>query len=345
MSDLILEERSDTPAAAAAAARTSGRDAGHRGLELAERFGLLVLFLLVLAVFSILHPDVFATADNARVIVSSSAVVAVVGLALMVPLVAGGFDLSVGSVAVVSSIAVASASWEHGWPLGLACVLALVIGLVIGVINGLLVARLHIDGLIATLATAFILGGLISLYTDDLTITTTGESPLSTIGSDNLAGIPIIALLAGLMAVIVWYVLSHTPVGRKLTAIGSNREAAHLVGVRVDRLVFGSYVTSAVIAAGAGILLLAQQGSANPAHEGLLLVIPALAAVFLGASAFTPGRFNVLGMIVGLLLVASFVSGLTLSGAEPWVERVFEGSALLIAVGASTAFRRRRLGS
>jgi ribose transport system permease protein len=342
VSDMTVAE--GTKPVVAGAEPTQRAPRRRPGLAFAERYALLALFVLTIIVFAIWQSDTFPTTANFQNIVSSQAVVAVVALALMIPLVGGNFDISVGSVCVLSSIAMASLTYKHGWPLLPAIVAVVALGMAIGLINGMLVAYGGLDGLIATLGSSFVIGGLMSYYTKDVSITGQGSKILSDIGTQNLLGVPRLAVVAAVVALVVAYVLTQTPVGRRVTAIGSSSPAARLVGIRVERTVLGTFIVSGGVAALAGILMLAQQAAGNPANDGLGLALPALAAVFLGASAFTPGQFNVLGTLVGLLLVAVFVSGLTLAGAQPWVQPVFQGGALIIAVGISAALRRRRLG-
>lgn len=143
------------------------------------------------------------------------------------------------------------------------------------------------------------------------------------------------------IALIVWYVLMHVPYGRKLESIGSNRTAARLVGIRVDRLVFVSFLISGLLASIAGILLTSSTGSGSPT-AGPSYLFAALAAVFIGTTAIRPGRYNVWGTILGVFLVAVAVDGFTLMGAEAWVNQVFNGSALVISVAISTLMGRRR---
>lgn len=310
----------------------------------AERFGLVAIFALVILFFSVTQSDTFPTAGNWRTIVSSQSVLAIIAFASIIPLIAGNFDLSVGANSVLCSIAAAALMSKQGSPLVVAIVFALVVGGAVGAVNGLLVARLGLNGFVATLGSATVIGGVIDAYTNNLPITANISMTLLNFGTENFVGIPKLAIAAAVAAVVVWYGLTQTPFGRRLTAIGSNAGAARLVGIRVDRTVFLSYLVAGLLSGVAGVMLVANQGSADPSVSGLALVLPALAAVFLGASSFTPGQFNVPGTIIGLLFVATVVSGLTLSGAESWVEPVFNGLALIVAVGASAAFRRRRAG-
>lgn len=312
-------------------------------LNLGERFGLLLITAVIIVYFSMAESETFATAANWRVIANSQSVIAVIALALMVPLITGNFDLSVGSITVASSVVLATVMSESGWALLPACVLVVLIGVLIGAVNGLLVTWAGVNGLIATLGTATVLTGLISWYSDNQSVSSGISRHITKLGTTDVIGIPWLALIALILSVLVAYVLTATPFGRRLTAIGSSADAAALVGIRVPRAIFLSFVISGGLAGLAGILLLAQQGSSNPSTNGIAVLLPALAAVFLGSTAFRPGSFNVPGTIVALVLVAVIVSGLTLSGTDVWVQPVAQGLALLVAVVLSAAFRRRRL--
>lgn len=322
------------------------RKDSHPGLSLTlatiERFGLALLLVGLIVVFSCIEPSTFATSKNWRVIGASQAVTLVIALGLQFALITGSFDLSIGSVAAASAMLAANLMASNHQSLLVACLAALCLGLVVGLINGLIVTVFKVDGLIATLGSGTILGGLVSWYSQQRTIATGLSSSLISFGFNDFVGVPKIVWVALGLALIVAYVQTMTPFGRRLTAIGSNREAARLVGIRVELVTCWTYMIASLIGAGAGILMLAQQESADPSTPGLTVMFPALAAVFLGTASFFPGVFNVLGTVVGLLIVAVLVSGLTLLGAASWVQPVAYGGALVLAVALSTTLRRRR---
>ena len=309
--------------------------------RIAERFGLLAILLGLVLVFSLLS-SIFASAANWQTLIASQAVVLVIALGLMVPLIAGNFDLSVGSAAILSSIVASGLQQNNHASLVVACIAGIAAAAGVGVVNALLVTKLRLNALIATLGSATIITGLIQAYTGGNSIVNGISTSLTDFGNGMVYGIPKLAIVAAVAALLIGYVLGKTPYGRKLFAIGSSKAAAELVGIRVNRVVFGSFVIASTLSGLAGVLMLAQQGSGNPAAEGLSVLLPALAAVYLGASTLFPGQFNVPGTILGLLLVGTLVSGLTLQGVAVWVQPISIGGALLIAVGASEAFRRRR---
>jgi ribose transport system permease protein len=337
-SDLI-EERAPAPAAAR---RATGADDSSALLGLAERYALVVLLGVLLIVFAVLPStsDTFLTAANLRNVAANESVIAIAALAAMVPLLAGQFDVSIGAILGMAQIAVASAM-AHGVPLAGAIAIALACALVVGVINGWLVAYLGVNSFIITLAMATLLGGLVSLYTHDQVILQGVSQDLVDFGSGNLLGVPRVTWLVALVALLVAYGISWTLQGRRLVSVGSNVRAARLVGMPVNRIMLASFVVAALLAGIAGVLQVARTGTGNP-QIGNAYTLAALSAAFLGASTIRPGRFNVPGTLIGVAFVAFSVNGLTLAGAADWVDPVFTGTALAVAVALSTILGRRR---
>lgn len=313
-------------------------------LDLLERFGLVLLFAVIVALFSIWRPNTFATSDNFRAIVTSQSVVAVAALALIFPLMTGRFDISVGGILGICAIGCAATMSSHGFALVPAIGFGLAMGLFIGLVNGVVVAYLGVNSIIGTLGTATVMGGLITAYTKGIPVTTGLSPTLTELGSKEVFGIPTLFLIMLAISVVVWYVLTQTPFGRQLAAVGINQRAAELTGLRVRRIVMLSFVLSGLFAAAAGVLQVGAQGSGDPQSGGIGFILPAIAAVFLGATTWTPGRFNVPGTIIALFFLGTTVSGLALVGAAPWVSEAFNGTAIVVAIALSVQFRRRRTG-
>jgi ribose transport system permease protein len=334
-------EGSPEPTAPGQARHTSRSHFDVMGI--AQRYALVVLLGLLLLCFSILPATsaVFPTVANLQNIAGNESVVAVAALAALFPLLCGQFDLSIGAVLGMAQIVAASAMSAHGLPLWLAIPLAVTVAAACGAVNGFLVAWLRVNPLIATLGTSTIIVGLVSLYTGDTAIVNGIPTSISDLGAKNLFGLPRPAWILIAVAILVSWLLTQTPYGRHLTAVGSSAAAARLVGLSVQRLVFTSFVLSSALAGVAGVLQLARTGSANPAI-GSGYTLPALSAVFLGATTIRPGRFNVPGTLVGVAFVAVSVNGLTLAGTADWVDPVFNGSALVLAVTLSSLVGRRR---
>lgn len=324
---------------------SSPRPAGSRSLlEIGERYGLVVLLLAFIVFFGFLEPTTFLTVANFKAMALSQSVTIVLGLALMLPLVSGNFDLSIGAMAIMAAMVCAACMSRYGLPLIVALIAPVLLGLFVGLINGLLVTTARLTGLIATIGTATVLQALLIWYSGNLPIATGLHESLLAFGTGDVFGVPYLAIAALVLCLVVHYLLTQTPFGRQLIAIGSNPSAAKLVGVRVNRLVIASYALAGGFAGVAGVLMVAQQGSANPSSDGIGVLVSALTIVFLGATAFRPGEFNVPGMIVALLLAAVLVSGLTLAGVANWVSPLSYGIALIVGVGVAAYFRTKRLG-
>ena len=312
-------------------------------LILLQRYGLVLLFALVVLGFSLHLPDSFATLLNFRNITGNQSVLAIVTLAAIIPLICGHFDLSVGANLGVCSIATASLLSAYDAPLPVAALGGIGLGALIGLCNGLLIAKLGVNALITTLGVATALTGLTTLYTGGLSIITGIPDLLTDFGTGAWLGLPCTLYVLALVAVLVWYLLEHTPWGRELHAVGANPLAARLVGIDVERTVWKSFVVSGALVGLAGVLQVARQGGGNP-QVGLSFMMPALSAAFLGATSIHPGRFNVPGTILAVFFLATSVSGLALAGVDNWVESLFNGSALVLAVGISTVLGRRLSG-
>jgi ribose transport system permease protein len=292
----------------------------------------VVLFLIILIVgFSIALPSLFPTGSNIKAILSGNAVPGILALAVLLPLGAGEFDLSVGATLGFTSVLVAWAT-IHGVPFGLACLLALVVGGLIGAINAFLVVKIRVSAFIATLGVATVLAGGNLLLTGG-SVLFEGISPqiLDMSRAKILFGLPAMVFYFFAVAIVMWYLLEQTPIGRYLQATGLGRGAARLSGVRTDRYLAGAFILAGVIAGFAGILQTGRVGSASPT-TGPEFLLPAYAAAFLGATTIQRGRFNVWGTVTGVFVLAVGVSGLGLLGAPFWVGNVFNGCALIIAV-------------
>ncbi len=335
--------REDLPASGDGARRAPRYS---RALLLLERFALLGLFVLVLIFFSLWDRtgSTFSRLTNFQEVGSSQAYLGILALASIVPLVCGEFDFSVGPIAGVSQIVTAAAMSRYHAPLLVAILFGLGFGAFIGLCNGTVIARIGVNSLIVTLGTSGILLGLVNWYTAGQSISLGISKTLTSFGSSNFLGVPKVCFLLLGVALLVYYLLEHTPFGRYLTSIGSNRPAARLVGLRVERLTTQAFVVSGTLAGLAGVLLVARTGSANPQIGTVVDTLLALAAVFLGATAIHPGRFNVAGAMIAIYFIAFSVTGLQIAGVQPWINDVFNGAALFIAVVVSTALGRRRTG-
>lgn len=325
-------------------AQAGGHSArGRRSLTGAlglDRFsGLYVLAALIL-IFSLWVPSLFLTATNFRIIAGSQAITAMLALGLIVPVACGAFDLSIGgTLGMGCCIVVWFQANGHGFILGIFAAVAF--GLLVGLINAFIVVMLHVDSFIATLGMGSILSAGTTWVTGGFQVAN-GISPhFTAIGQKQVLGLPLPVYYMVILALILWWLLEYTPAGRYLYSVGGNPQAARLAGIRVGRITTGAFVVSGVVAAFAGVMLAAELGSSSP-DVGVPYLLPAFSAVFLGATQIIPGRVNVLGTLIAIFLLATGVKGLQLAGAPGYINDLFNGLALIIAVALAVRATRRK---
>lgn len=318
-----------------------GPSARYRG-PLVSRFGLVVFAVLLIVLFSALLPSTFPTVLDFRSIVSGKSVDAVLALAAMLPVATGKFDISLGyGVALAEVLASVLIIEDHlAWPLVIVIVLG--VGAFTGVVNGLLVEFAQIDSFIATLGTGSVLDAIMLWVSGGNEIV--GKVPNAFLQLDRLfvgpIPIPIFYIVA--IAVAIWLLLEYLPVGRYLYAVGANPRAATLNGISSRRYVIGTFVGCGLITGFGGILLAAQLGSGQPSI-GNSYLLPALVGALLGSTAIQPGRANAWGTVVAVVTLAVGISGLEQLGAHFFIDPLFNGFTLLVAVGiAGFATRNRR---
>jgi ribose transport system permease protein len=327
------------------AATPAGGKAGRkRWMELVEAYALLILLVVVGVFFTFFGKtsDTFLTSANLQVLVAGQVVVAVVALALLVPLCANEWDLSVGAVAGLSAVFSAVVMSSNGLLLGI--LVGVGIGALVGLVNALIVTRLNVNAVIATLGMATIVAGVINLKTAGLPVVSDIPETLTNLGSGTWLGIPRLGVLLVVVSLLVHYVLGYTPYGRYLYALGANPLAARLVGLRTKLLLGLTFVFAGVLAGIGGILAVARAGGADP-KLGDQLLLPAFAAAFLSAASIKPGRYNVGGLLVAVYFLAVLNNGLNLAGVRPYVNLFVNGTALIIGVALATYLGRRRRGT
>jgi ribose transport system permease protein len=289
--------------------------------------GALVLVLIGLCVyFSIASPYFFA-GGNLISILEASAITGIIAIPGTMLLIAGQFDLSVGSATAFCGVVMASLIGDHG-PL-VAVSAALLAGLVIGLFNGMLVTVVGVNALITTLGMLAVLRGLALVLADGQTVSFTGFEELGM--SRPLLGIPLPALLFIILLVLAVLLMRFTVFGRSLYAVGSNPIAARLTGIRSRRVLILSFVGSGLAAALSGMILSSQLGGGSPsAASGLELSV--ITAIILGGASLHGGRGTIIGTFVGLLVIAVLNNGLVLLGISSFYQDVARGTLLIAAI-------------
>ncbi len=314
--------------------------AAPRVSDLAERFGLVAAWVLVIVIFGALEPRTFLTQANFATIFGSQAVLLVLTLGALIPLTAGDYDLSIAGVLTLSSMVVAILNVNSGWPVGVAILAALAVGAVTGAVNGIIVTFFGIDSLIVTLGTGTILGGIVLWISNSNTISGVSTTLVNLVVGQRFLGISLEFYYGVALAVLLWYLFEYTALGRRLLFVGRGRSVARLSGLHVQRLRIGAMMASGTISAAAGVLYVGTIGGADPT-SGLQFLLPSFAAAFLGATAIVPGRFNPWGSLVAVYFLVTGITGLTLLGVQSFVQNLFYGGALVVAVVLSQIARRR----
>lgn len=312
-----------------------------------DRFSGLYLWAVFIIVFGLWKTDLFFTSDTLHSVASQYAVTAMLGIAVLVPLAAGVFDLSIGATITMSTIVVAQLQSKNHWGIVPAIIAAVLVGLLIGVVNGFLVVVLKISSFIATLATTTIIGAAMSIYTNQTQPLPPTSQTWLDLSQKDVFGFQMIVVALLVLAIIFWWVLDHTPAGRYIYAVGGNPEAARLSGVRVGKWVWLSFIVSGTVSGIAGVFYCSQTG---PSFTfGAALLLPAYAAAFLGSTQVRPGRFNVWGAMIAVYVLATGVKGLSFVTSAQWLNDMFNGVTLVAACAfavwrQSKAANKRRLG-
>jgi len=327
-----------------------------------QNISAIYIFVVIFVIFSILVPALtgtqsFLAPGTWANLLDTQSLTVLAAIAVLIPLTAGVFNLAVGAeisfammLCIVLQLPSAQYQKDLGLALGLpwpvAAIITVLAGGLIGLVSGLVVTRLKIDSFIATLGMSSILIALAYLISANRPFSVpAGFGSLSAanipLGPFRLT-LPVIVLIV--IAVVGWYVLERTPIGRRMYAAGFNPDGARLSGVNVSRLQLGALVVGGLIAGVIGVLASSKFGGSPGYGNGMLL--PALAAVFLGSTQFKGGRFNIWGTVLALYVLAVGIQGFLLVRVPDWITDFFYGVALIGAVAMSRWERTsKRLGA
>ncbi len=319
----------------------AGLSLGQKLIRLTPVYGLVILTAFLILLFSVLLPNTFPTILNLRAILSDKSIIAMLSLAAMIPMVAGRIDLTVGYGIVLWHILAISLQVNYGVPWPLAVIIVIALGAMTGALNGILVEVAKIDAFIATLGTGTVLYAIALWHSGGRQVVGELDPEFYLLSGMWVLGLPITGFYVLAISLILWVILEFTPVGRYLYAIGANQKAAELNGIPTRKFVVGAFVTSGTLAALAGVLL-ASKLRIGQASVGLEFLLPALVGAFLGSTTIKPGRVNVWGTIIGVVILAVGISGIQQFGGSFWVEPLFNGSTLLIAIGIAGYAQRKK---
>ncbi|HAT3677987.1 TPA: ABC transporter permease [Serratia marcescens] len=315
--------------------------AGPWLMQVLTRYGLLLLCIALVVLFSLLTPS-FASMLTLQAILSSKAKIALLALAATIPMIVGKIDLNVGFGIVLWHILAITLQVEYGFSWQMAVLTVLAISALYGLLNGILVALADIDSFVATLGSGTVLYAIALWHSGGRQIAGDLPDAFIALHHTEIAGIPIVAFYVLIVAVVLWLITEHTPLGRCMYAVGGNPAAARLNGISVNRFTIGAFIASSVLTGFSGVLIAAEQG-VGQASVGMDYLLPALVGAFLGSTTIRPGRVNVWGTVVGIAILAIGIAGIQQFGGEFWVEPLFNGATLLLSITLAGYAQRRRL--
>ncbi|MFC5502627.1 ABC transporter permease [Lysinimonas soli] len=316
------------------------RPTGARVGAWSEKYGLLVIWAVLIVVFSVIEGPIFLSLANWQSILGSQSVLLLLAVGLLIPMTAGDYDLSVTGVLGISSMTVALLNVQFGWPIWAAVAAAILASLLAGALNGAIVVFFGVDPFISTLGTGSVFLGVIYWMSNSNTITGVSPELSAWVVGGKILGIPPAFYYGVGACAIVWFVLKYTVFGRQMLFVGRNKPLSRLAGMAVGRLRFLGLVISAFAAGIAGVVYAGTTGSADPTSSQSFL-LPTFAAVFLGATVIQNQRFNAWGTLIAVYFLVTGITGLQLLGADSFVQPLFFGGALVVSVALSQFSRRR----
>lgn len=298
--------------------------------DILQKYAVIIAWIVLFIVFSLWMPGTFNSVLNIRTLLGSQAVLVVASMAVLIPIIAGDYDMSVAATLTVVNITVAKLNVDMGLPIGVCILIGLLIGVAIGAINGLIITKYKLNAFIVTMGMYTFLSG-IALLISLQTITGVDQGLKDAIYVKKILGISPSFFYAVLLTAVLAYILSMTMPGKRILIVGRGENVARLSGIHVERTRFMCFVCSGLIAALGGIMYTGVLGGGSPTG-GLGYMMSAFAAVFLGSTCFKPGRFNAPGTIVAVYFLSTGTNGLQLHGAQSYVTDLFYGIALVVAV-------------
>lgn len=318
-----------------------GRSVNARlvGQELLGRFGVVLMLVALVVVFSALSPHFLSQGNITNVLIQSSTN-AIIAAGMTFVILSANIDLSVGSVLALSSV-IGTSFIADGGSIFIGVGIMLLGGMIAGGINGFTVSYLGFPAFIVTLATMWLFRGLAYVFTNGQAVTGLPKD-FRVLATGKIAGIPYIVLVMIAVYAICYFVLAKTTFGRQVYAVGDNKEAARLSGVNVKRVVAAVFVICGLLAALGGVVLSSRLFSGQPI-AGITFELSAIAAVVIGGTSLSGGKGGILGTLVGAIFIATLINGLVLLNTSSFWQQVIMGLVVLIAVGIDQY--RKRLAS
>jgi ribose transport system permease protein len=303
-----------------------------------SKFGTIIGMVIMFLAFSVARPRIFPTPLNMVNIINQASLSAIIAGGLTMALIVGEMDLSIAYLASFSGVLVSGLMTDYHLPMGLSIVIVLGVCVALGFFNGLIITKLRVNAVVATLGSGAIFQGLSFAYSRGIPIASGLPPSFQNLAIGRTLGIPNNILIMVVVLAILWIFLNYTEWGVQLRATGGNASAARLSGIRVDRVKILGLCIGSFCAGITGILLASLIGSGtNAAADGYLM--PAFAAVFLGSATLKDGDFHIIGTLIGVFFIQIGFNGLAIFGAPTFAQNFFRGGILIVAVGLSTVAR------
>lgn len=314
-------------------------DFKRKALAMSGRYGTLIGMLLMIVVFSIAKPKAFATTNNFLNILNQGSLSAIIACGLTSVVIVGEFDMSIGYVASIAGVLVTGFMVNQGLPLGLAIVLVLLVCVLFGALNGLIITKLKVSSVIATIGTGGIILGLNYAYGNGKTIALGFPPEFTKMTLTRVFGVvPINIIYMAVVLLLLWVIINKTELGQQIQAVGDNVTAARLSGIFVDRVKIIAFMMSGLCAGITGILLSSVLGSGT-SNAGDTYLMNSFAAVFLGSATLKDGEFHIVGTFIGVLIIRIIFNGLAIFGVPTYFQYISQGAILVLAVSLSTVSR------
>ncbi len=306
-----------------------------------QTISCLIALLVLIVLFSILSPF-FLSMDNLVTVMMQTITTAVLGFGMTYVIIAGDIDFSVAPTLAMSSVIVATLL-ANGYPTIMCCLAGVCFGMILGLVNGLLVTKLTLPSFVATIGTQMAIRGLALVFTDSRAVYISSRPEFRMLAQGRFLGIQYPVYIMLIVALIATFILRKTVIGRYVYAVGSNKEAARLSGISVNKVRIFAFTFSAAMASIAGVITTARVNSGQPSiavgYEAY-----AVAAAVIGGVSMSGGHGRIFGTLIGAVIIGILTNGLNLIGVSTQWQQVATGLTLIIAVYLDIIRQKRRMG-
>jgi ribose transport system permease protein len=312
----------------------------RRILELLGENGFIFIFI-IWAIYLTFATDVFLTSRNIFTVLRQAAIVSIVGIGEMLVMLLGGMDVSLAAILGFSGVFTAGLIVNSGWPIWLAVLAGVLMGGGVGLINGLLVTKVKINAVIATLGMMNVLNGIAYTYTGGITIYGESMDPIAVLSRGYLGPIPVPVIIMFAFYLVFYLIFNRTVFGARIYAIGNNDKASWLAGIPVDRLKIAAFTLAGLLAGFGGVLQISRQGSAT-AGMGDEFLFPILTAVILGGISLSGGKGRIQNTLIAAIFLVAITNGMVLLGVSIYTQRIISGLILIVALSLDQLRLRKR---